>query len=197
MPASLISVIGPPASGKTTLAELLAEELPATLLREDYAGNPFLAGSYLGDRRFALQSQLYFLFSRLAQLNCQRWPAEGVFVTDYGFCQDAVYAAASLPAADMALYRRLAAGAGETVKPPDVLVALAGRVELLLERIDRRGRGFERSFTGGFLNGLARAYDAIVADCPCPVIELDVGKVDITAPEAGAGLLRRIREVLG
>ena len=197
MTAILISIIGPPASGKTTLAELLADEIPAELIREDYAGNPFLPQSYLEGREAALQSQLYFLFSRLAQLNRQRWPAEGVFVTDYGFCQDAVYAAANLSQADMALYRRLAAGAGETVQPPDVLVALAGPEELLLERIARRGRGYEQVFTREFLAGLRRSYGVIVAEAVCPVIGIDVAEVDITADGDRTVVLGRVREALG
>jgi len=195
VPARLISVIGPPASGKTTLAERLAADLPAELIREDYAGNPFLAESYLRCGQFALQSQLYFLFSRLAQLNLQLWPAEGCRVSDYGFCQDAIYARANLSAADMAVYRRLADGAEAAVKAPDVLVSLAGPEGLLLERIARRGRGFERTFTPEFLAGLARSYRDVAASAACPVIEVDVSAVDITAPE-GRALVERIREVL-
>jgi len=66
---------------------------------------------------------------------------------------------------------------------------------LLLERIARRGRGFERTFTPEFLAGLARSYRDVAASAACPVIEVDVSAVDITAPE-GRALVERIREVL-
>ena len=68
MSAALISIIGPPAVGKTTLAALLAAKLPAELIREDYAGNPFLADSYAGSEQARLPGQLYFLLSRVGQL---------------------------------------------------------------------------------------------------------------------------------
>jgi deoxyguanosine kinase len=196
VPASLISVIGPPAAGKTTLAELLAEELPAGLIREDYAGNPFLSDSYLRGGEFALPSQLYFLFSRLSQLNLQAWPAGGVCVTDYGFCQDAVYAGISLSGEELALYRRLAAGAEQRVKAPDVLVQLDGPEELLLERIARRGRPHERVFSAEFLASMRRAYWKIVTEAAVPVVTVDVQQVDLLAGPGRPGVLKAVREAL-
>ncbi len=196
MSARLISIIGPPASGKTTLAELLAGDLPAEVIHEDYAGNPFLAESYLGREEFALQSQLYFLFSRLSQLNLQLWPAEGTYVSDYGFCQDAVYAGVNLCRTDLAVYRRFAAGTDRMVKAPDVFISLAGSEDMLLGRIAQRGREHERVFTREFLAGLGRAYDDVLASATCPVIEVDVGAVDITSDADLAKLLGRVREAM-
>ena len=77
MAAALISIIGPPASGKTTMAHWLAEALPGRLILEDYAGNPFLPGSYQGREELALPAQLYFLFSRVSQLNREAWAGQG------------------------------------------------------------------------------------------------------------------------
>jgi len=195
--ARLVSIIGPPASGKTTLAEWLAAALPARFIREDYRGNPYLAEAYLQRREFALHSQLYFLFSRLSQLNLRTWPADGLAVTDYGFCQDRVYAAANLSGRDMALYRRLADGAERLVKAPDVLVHLDADERLLLERIARRGRSFERTFTAAYLASLRRAYREAAAAMPWPVIPVDVGRTDLLAEGPRRELLERIREALG
>ena len=196
MSARLISIIGPPASGKTTLAEGLAEALPARLVREDYAGNPFLTDSYLGRREFALPSQLYFLFSRLSQLNLQTWPADGIVVTDYGFCQDAVYAAASLGDEDLATYRRLSAGADGMVTAPDLLICLDGPEQELLDRIARRGRRHETAFTPSFLAALRRAYERIVSETSGAVLRIDAAAIDLRRDADRREITRRVREAM-
>jgi deoxyadenosine/deoxycytidine kinase len=77
MAAKLISIIGPVAVGKTTLAEALARELPGDVLYEDYASNPFLAESFTTQAELMLPSQLYFLLSRVRQLSRSTCRAEG------------------------------------------------------------------------------------------------------------------------
>ena len=196
MAAALISIIGPPASGKTTLAHWLAEALPGRLILEDYAGNPFLPGSCQGREELALPAQLYFLFSRVSQLNRESWPGQGAAVSDYGFCQDAVYAEARLRGEDMATYRRLAEPAATAVKPPDVLVYLDADGKALLERIARRGREYEKVITLDFLAGMRQAYRGAVVAAPCRVLTVEAGTTDLLAEDGRAGLLREIREAL-
>lgn len=196
MSGPLVSIIGPPASGKTTTAEWLARALPARLIREDYAGNPFLAEAYLGRSDLALPAQLHFLFSRVWQLNRQSWPAEGTTVTDYGFCQDAVYAARNLSGEALAVYRGLLEPAETMVKRPDVLVHLDAPAGVLLERIARRGRRHERVFTAEFIDALRGAYEQAAAQSRCPVVRIDAGAVDLFGDDAREKLLRRIREAL-
>jgi len=194
--AALVSIIGPPASGKTTTAEWLAERLPGRLVREDYDGNPFLADAYLGREELALPSQLYFLFSRLGQLSRRTWPADGVVVTDYGFCQDAIFAGVNLPTDDLAVYGRLAGPAGRAVRRPDVLVHLDAGTPLLAERIARRGRPHERVFSAEFLGRMRQAYRQFVRRAACRVIAVDVDHTDLMAEPARAALLADVREAL-
>ena len=196
MSAVLISIIGPPASGKTTTAEWLCRALPARLIREDYAGNPFLAEAYLGRTDLALAAQLYFLFSRISQLNLRAWEASVPAVSDYGFCQDAIYAACNLSEGDLAVYRRLAEPAGHMVKRPDVLVLLDADQDVLLERIARRGRRHEAVFTADFLNALRGAYRTVAQEIDCPVLSVDVAAVDLLAEDPQARLLQQIQEAL-
>jgi len=194
--AALVSIIGPPASGKTTAAEWLAQRLPGRLVREDYAGNPFLADAWLGRDELALPSQLCFLFSRLGQLNRGNWPADGIVVTDYGFCQDAIYAGVNLTTDDLAVYERLAGPAARAVRRPDVLVHLDASTSLLAERIGRRGRSHERVFTAEFLGRMRQAYRQFVRRAVCPVIAVDVDHTDLLAEPARADLLAQVREAL-
>ncbi|HOF17993.1 MAG TPA: deoxynucleoside kinase, partial [Phycisphaerae bacterium] len=194
--AAMVSIVGAPASGKTTLAEHLAAEMPATLLREDYAGNPFLADSCAGRAEARLPGQLYFLMSRVAQLNESHWPGNGVVVTDYGFCQDAIFAQLRLGADDLRLYERIARRVNGLVHPPEVLVLLEAPPEVLLERIARRGRDFEKTLTAAFLSEITEAYNSVVAEARCPVLRVDCHAQDLRRQDCRAELVRRIRESL-
>ncbi len=180
MTAALISIIGPPAAGKTTLAEWLAGALPAGLIREDYAGNPFLADSYADKAEAKLPGQLYFLMSRVKQLAVSSWPESGVFVSDYGFCQDRIYARARLSEDDFHLYSRVAKRVAGLVHPPDVIIHLDASEDALLERIARRGRDFEKAMTREFLAAMRNEYNKFEAQAGCPIIAVDTEQTNLT-----------------
>jgi len=194
--APLISIIGLPASGKTTLAELLAMELPARLVRENYEGNPFLAESYAGPASTRLPAQLFYLLSRVSQLSAGHWPGDGLTVSDYGFCQDRVYATHRLSPDELAAYEPVHARLSALVHPPDVLVYLDAEPEVLLERIARRGRRFEQAMTADFLADMRRAYGEVVAAAGCPVLTVRCDEVDIRNYRPRAELTERIRRAL-
>lgn len=194
--AKLISIIGPPAVGKTTLAEGLSAELPAQLLREDYAGNPFLGDSYVGGPEARLPSQLYFLMSRAKQLARATWPATGRVVSDYGYCQDRVFARERLDEEARGVYRRVARRVDPLVQSPDVVIALDAGVETLLRRIAERGRGFEAAMTGEFLARMREAYAAAEGELSCPVLRVDCDAADLRDPAWRAGVAREIRQHL-
>lgn len=196
MSAKLVSIIGPPAAGKTTLAEFLAEELPAGLIREDYAGNPFLADSYVGPEAAKLPGQLYFLLSRVKQLSESAWPAEGTFVSDYGFCQDRIYAERKLGRDDLRLYDRVARRVEGLVHPPDLLIALDASERTLLARIAGRGRDFERAMDAAFLADMRKAYRAAADGAAAPVLRVDGDRRDLRDAAVRAELAERIRTEL-
>jgi len=194
--APLLSIIGLPASGKTTLAELLTMELPARLVREDYEGNPFLAESYAGADEMRLPAQVFYLLSRVSQLSTGHWPAAGTFVGDYGFCQDRVYAALRLSPEDFAAYEVLHARVAPLVHPPKAMVYLDAEPQALLERIAVRGRSFEKAITADFLSAMRDAYNDLVKAAECPVLTVRCDEVDLRNHRPRAELIKRIRTVL-
>ena len=196
MSARLVSIIGPVASGKTSLAERLAEELPAHLIREDYAGNPFLAESYTGCEAARLPGQLYFFMSRLGQLSRLTLPADGLAVSDYGFCQDRVFARTRLSADEYERYDSITRHLEPLVQPPAVVVALDAPEPTLLRRIAQRGRGYESVMTDDFLAEMRRQYAELEATLPCPVLHVDGGGVDLRQSQPREELLREIRAIL-
>ena len=196
MSAALVSIIGPPAVGKTTLAEFLCSVLPAELIREDYAGNPFIADAYAGQSAARLPSQLYFLNSRVGQLSLLSWPENGCFVSDYGFCQDRLFATATLTDDDLAAYEKIARRLSGLVHHPDVVIHLDAVESTLMERIARRGRDFERAVTPEFLARMRQSYRAAVAELACPIISIDCEKIDLLAEKPRSQLLNSLRRHL-
>ena len=196
MSARLISIIGAPASGKTTLASFLTANLPAELIEEDYQGNPFLAESYVGDESSRLASQLYFLMSRARQLSTAAWPGDGLLVSDYGFCQDAIYAKLRLEGDDLAMYQRVARTVDSAVKKPDVLIVLDATVESLLGRISSRGRDFETGMTRDFIEAMRAEHSAGFEDQADSILRIDTDEIDLRQGENCREIMSRLQEKL-
>jgi len=195
--AKLISIIGPIAVGKTTLAKLLRPLLPAKVLYEDYLGNPFLAESFLGDETLSLPSQLYFLLTRVKQLSLATWPGNGRVVTDYGFCQDRMYARSKLPGEDWKLYEHLRRQVEGLVVSPSVLVHLDASIATLRKRIDERGRAFESAYTDEYLQAIREAHFDIPIPQRCVRLFVDCEEIDLLDAAGQAKIVERIREAIG
>ncbi|MBN1555238.1 MAG: deoxynucleoside kinase [Phycisphaerae bacterium] len=197
MSAKLISIIGPVAVGKTTLAKFLARELPAEALYEDYEGNPFLTESFEGFEELALPSQLYFLFSRIKQLSSTDWPLEGLVVSDYGYCQDRMYAEAKLiDGDDRLIYEYVRRQTDYLIRQPSVVVHLDAAVETLLERIEERGREFESVYTAEYLEKLRQLHFDVSLPEDCAKISVNCEQVNLLDASQREKIIEDIREAL-
>lgn len=196
MTCRLVSIIGPPAVGKTTLARYLARALPAGLIREDYTGNPFLADSFKGVRKARLAAQVYFLLMRAGQLDARRL-SKGLFVSDYGFCQDRIFARCRLAGGELDIYDRLAERIAPMVCNPDVIIHLDASETTLLDRIARRGRTFEKSFNRRFLAGIRREHSCAVESAACRVISVNCDRQNLLDPKVRRQLAGSVGVLLG
>ncbi|MCL2701209.1 MAG: deoxynucleoside kinase [Phycisphaerae bacterium] len=196
MSAKLISIIGPPGCGKTTLATNLARVLGGRFIREPFASNPFLADAYGGQADARLPAQLYFLLSRAGQLARTVWPAEGLCVSDYGFCQDRLFAETTLAAEELALYEPIRERLAVCIHPPELLILLDAPEAELLRRIAARGREFEKVMTADFLGDMRARYRRVADAAACSVLRVDNHAVDLRNPAELATLAADVRRTL-
>jgi deoxyadenosine/deoxycytidine kinase len=157
--------------GKTTLTRLLSQRLGVEPLLEVVEENPFLPLFYQDPAKYGFQVQVFFLLSRYKQLLPLSQPslfADGV-VADYLFDKDAIFAAINLEGAEWNLYSDLYASLAPRIPAPDLTVYLRAPLPVILERIRRRGRVFEREIDPAYLERLAQSYERHFATYPYPL----------------------------
>jgi deoxyguanosine kinase len=153
-------VEGPIGAGKTSLARRLASRLATDLLLEQPEENPFLARFYHDMARYALPTQLFFLFQRarlvepLAQPDMFGRPLIGDFLLD----KDPLFARITLSADELALYQKIYEALRPRSPTPDLVVYLQAQPATLIERVRRRAKGYERPVSEEYLALLAESY---------------------------------------
>jgi deoxyadenosine/deoxycytidine kinase len=147
--------------GKTTLAKRLAKTLTASLVLEVVEENPFLARFYDDPDAFGFQTQIFFLLSRYRQQLelAQRDMFSESVVADYIFAKDQIFATINLAEEELALYRTIVPLLEARLVRPDLVVYLQATTDVLLDRIKRRGRDFERDISREYLETLSEAYN--------------------------------------
>lgn len=156
-----IVVEGPIGVGKTTLCHQLAKRLGARVILEIVEENPFLASFYTDRGKYAFQTQLFFLLSRFKQQQelGQMDLFSGSTIADYLFVKDRLFAQLTLDPNELKLYEKVYELMGPRVLKPDLVIYLQARLDVLLARIKKRGREFERRFDQGYLGALCEAYN--------------------------------------
>jgi len=155
-----IVVEGPIGAGKTSLARTLALSLGADTLLEAPDENPFLPRFYEDMRRFALPTQLNFLFQRVDQLRglAQLDMFARHTVADFLLDKDPLFARLNLSDDEFALYDKVYSHLKLQTPTPDLVIYLQAPVTTLIDRVHKRGVGYERGISEHYLARLADAY---------------------------------------
>jgi len=155
-----IAVEGPIGVGKTSLARRLSERFQAGLMLEDADSNPFLPRFYQDAARYALQTQLFFLFQRAAQVrDLKQLELFGQpTVSDFLLDKDTLFARLNLNDEEYRLYQQIFAHLQPQTPTPDLVIYLQAPVGSLIERVRRRGVAYESPITEDYLARLTESY---------------------------------------
>jgi deoxyadenosine/deoxycytidine kinase len=191
-----IGVEGVIGVGKTSLARMLSERLQAKLVLEEVEENPFLKDFYRDRVRYAFQTQMHFLFSRYQQQRTlgQTELFSERMVADYLFAKDRIFARLNLSERELALYERLVTWLELDIVKPDVVVYLQAGADTLMERIERRGRHFEKDMERSYIEQLVEAYNHFFFHyTDAPLLVVNTNTIDfVNNPDDFEDLSKRI-----
>jgi deoxyadenosine/deoxycytidine kinase len=201
MDPKYLVVEGPIGVGKTSLVTLLADQLNGTPILEESENNPFLVRFYRDRRRWAFQTQMFFLLSRYRQQEemAQHELFSNVTITDVFLPKDRIFASLNLTPDELVLYDQVYGLLRSRLPKPDLVIYLHAETDALMRRVKQRGREYEQDMTWEYLDELSRAYNEFFfsyTDTPLLVIQTtDIDFVN----NAGdlSDLIRQIRQMKG
>ena len=186
-PHRYVVIEGPIGVGKTSLVRRLGRSFGSELVLEQDAENPFLERFYRNPRAVAFQTQLYFLFQRARQLQDLRQADlfERVRVADYMLEKDRLFARLTLDDEEFALYEQVYERLAIDAPLPDLVVYLQAPVDVLLERIARRGIDYEQQIERRYLERLTEGYARFFLEYDAaPVLIVNAAEIDPIGSEA-------------
>ena len=158
---NFIAIEGVIGAGKTSLAKKIKERLNAELIMEQFEVNPFLEKFYGDRKRYAFQTQMFFLINRYKQQ--QELNQENLFtqflVSDYLFEKDKIFAYLNLNGEELKLYESIFPLLSRNLRKPDLVIYLQSGVERLMYNIRKRSRKIERNLTRSYIEELSEAYN--------------------------------------
>ena len=189
--------------GKTTLARMLQPQFDAELVLEVFEENPFLSNFYADRARYAFQTQIFFLLSRYHQQRrniSERLGTAPALISDYTFEKDSLFARVNLAGDELEMYYRVHEALGEKITRPDLILYLRASTPVLMQRIARRDRPYERQMEWGYIDTLNREYDRFFVtsgDAKTPVLTIETDTLDyVQNPADLAAVENRIRQAL-
>ena len=155
-----VAIEGPIGAGKTSLTRKLAEHFNGHTLLEKPEANPFLERFYSDRARYALPTQLFFLFQRVQQLADLRQldMFQELLFADFLLDKDPLFARLTLADDELKLYEQILAQLRPQTPPPDLVIYLQAPPGKLVERVLRRGNPVEARLGEEYLADLAESY---------------------------------------
>src|ERR1700759_4458412 len=149
-----IAIEGNIGAGKTTLAHLLAKQLNARLILEEFADNPFLPKFYENPGQYAFPLELFFMAERYKQLKellQTKDMFQNITISDYLFTKCLLFAKVNLPEEEFRLYQKLFEIIHQQLLFPDILIYLHAPVSRLQLNIRKRKREYEQNIADEYL----------------------------------------------
>lgn len=156
-----IAIEGPIGVGKTTLANILNNHFKGYLLREIVEENPFLSKFYENKEDYALQTEAFFLFNRVKQLEDvekNNISNSEMVISDYHIIKNLIFAGITLNTMQFHKYRQMYNIFINDLPQPDIIIYLNSDTTTLMNRIATRDRSFERQMDVNYINRLNEEY---------------------------------------
>ncbi|MEH6682426.1 MAG: 2-amino-4-hydroxy-6-hydroxymethyldihydropteridine diphosphokinase [Sediminicola sp.] len=194
-----ITIEGNIGAGKTTLAQMIADDYNAKLVLERFADNPFLPKFYEDQNRYAFPLEMSFLADRYQQFmddTSQFDLFKNFMVSDYDLNKSLIFANITLQKEEFALYRKLFGFMHREVKRPDILIYLHQDTQRLLENIKVRGRAYEQNIKDTYLEKINRGYQDFIKGLPeNKRLILDLSELDfVSSPGDYAHILDQLEQ---
>ena len=181
-----VAVAGTIGAGKTSLTAWLVKSYGFRPFYEPNDKNPYLADFYADMKTYALRSQLFFLAhkTKLHQ-ELDRAASTEPVVIDRTIYEDAEIFAKNLHRQrilddrDFSVYYTLYESIRESLRPPDLPIALTCSLKATKRRIASRGREMEAAIPDAYLRRLHRLYEEWFASYTLsPVVRIDTTDLD-------------------
>lgn len=180
-----LTVEGNIGAGKTSLAQLIAQEFNAKLILERFADNPFLPKFYEDMERYAFPLEMSFLADRYQRLQddiAQFDLFKDFVVSDYDVFKSLIFAKVTLQSEEFMLYKKVFDLMYRNLTKPGLYVYLYQDTDRLLENIKKRGRDYEQKIPADYLNKINKGYLQFIKSQPeFNVKIIDVSKRDFIA----------------
>jgi deoxyguanosine kinase len=161
-----ITVEGPIGVGKTSLAKAISEQFGYHLLKEIVDENPFLGKFYENIEEWSFQTEMFFLCNRYKQLediDRDFIKKQKPVVADYHILKNLIFAERTLKERQYKKYLKIYDILIEDMPQPNVVIYLNASLDTLLQRIEMRGREFEKNIDPIYLKQLSTAYEQTMA----------------------------------
>ena len=169
-------------AGKTTLSEMLAEDLNAELVLERFADNSFLPKFYKDPLHYAFPVEMTFLtdrYQQLKQLLSQRDMFKDLVISDYFIDKCIIFSKNNLQPDEFNLYTKVYDIISTYLPKPDLLIYLYNNADRLLRNIAKRGRSYEQEITADYLNNIQDSYMTYLKQHPnLPILIVEARDLD-------------------
>lgn len=183
-------------AGKTSLVNMLAADLGARIVLEQYADNPFLPKFYDNPEKYSFALELSFLAERYRQLNenvTQPDLFQTLTIADYYFVKSLIFARITLGDDEFNLYRQLFNIIWQNIPMPSLYVYLHSSVERVMRNIKMRGREYEQNIDAEYLTKIQNSYlDYFKTASRFPIVVINTTELDFVHNQADYEKLKMI-----